>query len=93
MLRALYSSIKDSEVKISDSDIVDYMKKNEKKFKADETREIQYVLVEDKASKEDEAEIKAKITGLLNGSVVYNAKTGKNDTLPVLKTLKTLLNL
>ncbi|MEP6929704.1 MAG: peptidylprolyl isomerase, partial [Flavobacterium sp.] len=78
----LYSSIKDSEVKISDSDIVDYMKKNEKKFKADETREIQYVLVEDKPSKEDEAEIKAKITGLLSGSVVYNAKTAKNDTLP-----------
>lgn len=79
---ALYSSIKDSDVKISDDEIVDYMKKNEKKFKADETREIQYVLVEDKASKEDEAEIKAKITGLLNGSVVYNAKTGKNDTVP-----------
>ncbi|MBS7229809.1 peptidylprolyl isomerase [Flavobacterium psychroterrae] len=79
---APYSSIKDSDVKISDSDIVDYMKKNEKKFKADATREIQYVLVEDKASKEDEAEIKAKITGLLNGRVEYNAKTGKNDTLP-----------
>jgi peptidyl-prolyl cis-trans isomerase D len=58
------------------------MKKNEKKFKADETREIQYVLVEDKASKQDEADIKAKITALLSGSVVYNAKTGKNDTLP-----------
>ncbi|WP_281230940.1 peptidylprolyl isomerase [Flavobacterium gelatinilyticum] len=82
---ALYSSIKDSEVKISDSEIVDYMKKNEKKFKADETREIQYVLVEDKASKEDEAEIKAKVASLLNGSVVYNAKTAKNDTLPGFK--------
>ncbi|WP_289664599.1 peptidylprolyl isomerase [Flavobacterium panacagri] len=79
---APYSSIKDSEVKISDSDIVDYMKKNEKKFKADATREIEYVLVEDKASKEDEAEIKAKLTALLSGSVVYNAKTGKNDSLP-----------
>lgn len=82
---ALYSSIKDSEVKISDSDIVDYMKKNEKKFKADATREIQYVLVEDKASKQDEADIKAKITALLNGRVEYNAKTGKNDTLPGFK--------
>ena len=79
---ALYSSIKDSEVKISDSEIVDYMKKNEKKFKADATREIQYVLVEDKPSKEDEGDIKSKITSLLNGRVEYNAKTGKNDTLP-----------
>ncbi|MEO8239582.1 MAG: peptidylprolyl isomerase [Flavobacterium sp.] len=82
---ALYSSIKDSDVKISDSEIVDYMKKNEKKFKADATREIQYVLVEDKPSKEDEAEIKAKIMALLNGRVEYNAKTGKNDTLPGFK--------
>ena len=58
---ALYSSIKDSEVKISDSEIVDYMKKNEKKFKADATREIEYVLIEDKPSSTDEAEIKNKI--------------------------------
>ena len=84
----LYSSIKDSDVKVSDSEIVDFMKKDEKKFKADETREVQYVLIEDKASKEDEAEIKARVTALLSGSVVYNQKTGKNDTLPGFKTAK-----
>ncbi len=84
----LYSSIKDSDVKVSDSEIVDFMKKDEKKFKADETREVQYVLIEDKASKEDEAEIKAKITSLLSGSVVYNQKTGKNDTLPGFRSAK-----
>ena len=77
----LYSTIKDSDVKISDDEIVAYMKKNEKKYKADENREIEYVLIEDKASPEDEAEVKAKINGLLTGSVVYNSKTGKNDTL------------
>ncbi|MDR7208301.1 peptidylprolyl isomerase [Flavobacterium piscis] len=87
---ALYSSIKDSEVKISDSEIVDYMKKNEKKFKADATREIQYVLVEDKPSKEDDAEIKSKITALLKGSVVYNAKTGKNDTVAGFRNTKNI---
>ena len=78
----LYSTIKDSQVKISDDEIVAFMKKNEKKYKADETREIEYVLIEDKASPEDEAEVKAKINGLLSGSVVYNQATGKNDTLP-----------
>jgi peptidyl-prolyl cis-trans isomerase D len=87
---ALYSTIKDSDVKISDSDIIDYMKKNEKQFKADATREIQYVLVEDKPSKEDEEEIKNKITALLKGSVVYNAETGKNDTLAGFKTTKNI---
>jgi peptidyl-prolyl cis-trans isomerase D len=34
--------------------------KNEKKFKADETREVEYVLIEDKASAEDESEVKSK---------------------------------
>lgn len=78
----LYSTIKDSEVKVTDAEIVDFMKKNEKKYKADETREIEYVLIEDKASAEDESDIKAKINGLLSGSVVYNQAKGKNDTLP-----------
>lgn len=77
-----YSTIKDSDVKVTDSEITDYMKKNNKKFKADETREISYVLIEDKASVADQNEVKAKINGLLAGSIVYNQDTGKNDTLP-----------
>ena len=77
----LYSSIKDSQVKISDEEIVTFMKKNEKKYKADETREVEYVLIEDKASPADEAEVKTKINVLLSGSVVYNQATAKNDTL------------
>lgn len=81
----LYSTIKDSEIKVTDADILDYMKKNEKKFKSDETREIEYVLIEDKPSAKDEEEIKAKINGLLSGSVVYNKETSKNDTLPSFK--------
>ncbi len=81
----LYSTIKDSNVKVTDDEIVTFMKKNEKKYKADENREIEYVLIEDKASPEDEAEVKAKINGLLSGRVVYNTKTGKNDTLPGFK--------
>lgn len=81
----LYSTIKDSDVKVTDADITDYMKKNEKKFKAEETREIEYVLIEDKPSAKDEEEIKAKINGLLTGSVEYNAETKTNDTLPSFK--------
>jgi len=74
----LYSTIKDSEVKVSDEDIVAFMKKNEKKYKADETREIEYVLIEDKASPEDEAEVKAKVNGLLNERVKYDDATKTN---------------
>ncbi len=77
-----YASIKDSEIKVTDADILEYMKKNEKRFKAEESREIEYVLISDQPSKSDEAEVKVKIEGLLSGSVVYNKETGVNDTLP-----------
>jgi peptidyl-prolyl cis-trans isomerase D len=77
----LYSTIKDSDVKITDAEIVDFMKLSPKKFKSEETRNVEYVLIEDKASVADENEIKSKINGLLSGSVVYNQATGKNDTV------------
>ncbi len=84
----LYSTIKDSEVKVSDAEIMDYMKKNQKKFKADESRELEYVLIEDKASTEDQAEVKTRISALLSGRVVYNQATGKNDTLAGFRSAK-----
>ena len=81
----LFSTIKDSDVKISDDEITAYMKENPKKYKADETRELEYVTIEDKASPEDEADVKKSITALLTGRVVYNNATSKNDTLPGFK--------
>jgi peptidyl-prolyl cis-trans isomerase D len=86
----LYSTIKDSDVKVTDAEILAYMKKNEKKFKAEETREVEYVLIADEASKEMRLD-KERIR-ILSGSVVYNQETGKNDTLGF-KTTKTQLNL
>lgn len=77
----LFSTVKDSDVKVSDAEITDFMSKNEKKYKADETREIEYVLIEDKASAEDEKEVKTTVNALLSGRVVYNQATSKNDTL------------
>jgi peptidyl-prolyl cis-trans isomerase D len=74
-----FSSIKDSDVKISDDEIVAYMKTKEKKFKSEETRELDYVLIEDKPSATDEAEIKNKVNALLSTHVEF--KDGKNDTI------------
>ena len=88
----LYSTIKDSDVKITDSEIVDFMKKNGKKFKADESREVEYVLIEDKASAADAAEIKSKMDALLSGSVVYNQATAKNDTVAGFRTTKNAID-
>jgi len=76
-----FSSIKDSDVKVTDEEIVAYMKTKEKKFKSEETRELDYVLIEEKPSTQDESEIKAKVDGLLLPSVRYNKETGKNDTI------------
>ncbi|CAM3993341.1 peptidylprolyl isomerase [Flavobacterium antarcticum] len=76
-----FSSIKDSDVKVSDDEIVAFMRKNEKKYKAEETREVSMVVIEDKASDEDEAQVKTDLAQMLNGSVQYNKETQKNDTL------------
>lgn len=81
----LYSTVKDSDIKVTDEDYVAYMKKHEKRFKSDGTREIEYVVIEDTPSKEDQAEAKAKIDALLTGGVVFNNETKTNDTIPSFK--------
>ena len=62
-----FSSIKDDKIKITDDEMVAFMKTNEKKYKAEESREINYVLLEDKASATDEAEVKNEVNALLVG--------------------------
>ena len=76
-----FSTIKDSDVKVTDEEIVAYMKTKEKKFKSEESRELDYVLIEEKPSKQDEAEIKNNVDRLLLPSVVYNKETAMNDTI------------
>ncbi len=80
-----FSSIKDSDVKVTDEEIVAYLKTKEKKFKSEETRELDYVLIPEKPSAEDEAEIKAKVNALLAPRVEF--KDGKNDTIPGFKSV------
>jgi peptidyl-prolyl cis-trans isomerase D len=82
-----FSTIKDSDVKISDEEIVAYMKTKEKKFKSEETRELDYVLIEEKPSAQDEAEIKKNVVALLLPSVRYNKETGTNDTIQGFKSV------
>lgn len=76
-----YTTIDDKKVELTDEEVIAYMKKNEKKYKAEESREIEFVLIEDKPSAEDEKAVKDKVNALMNSSVVYNATTGKNDTV------------
>ena len=81
-----YSSVKDSDIKITDEEINAYVKTKEKRFKSEETREIEYVLIDEKPSTTDEAEIKGKVDALLLPSVRYNKETGKNDTIQGFRT-------
>jgi peptidyl-prolyl cis-trans isomerase D len=81
----LYSTVKDSDIKVTDEDYLNYMKKHEKRFKSDGTREIEYVVIEDTPSKEDQAAAKAKIDALLAGGVVFNNETKTNDTIASFK--------
>ena len=76
-----YNTVNDDQVKVSDDELVAYMKKNEKKFKAEPSRDIEYVLVENKASAADESEAKKEIEALLAPRVKYVKETGVNDTL------------
>ncbi|RYZ76866.1 MAG: peptidylprolyl isomerase, partial [Proteobacteria bacterium] len=56
-----------------------YMKKHEKKYKADENRELEYVLIEDKPSAKDESEVKQAIDVLLTtADSTGNFRTTKN---------------
>jgi peptidyl-prolyl cis-trans isomerase D len=80
-----YSTIEDKKVTLTDDEVLDYMKKHEDRYKSEESREIEFVALEDKPSAEDEKVVKDKIEGLLKESVSYNTKSGKNDTLPGFK--------
>ncbi|MBW3518170.1 peptidylprolyl isomerase [Flavobacterium sp. NKUCC04_CG] len=76
-----YSSINDDQVKVSDAEIESYIKKNEKKYKSEPTRNIEYVFVSSIPSEKDQNEVKENIVGLLKSSIVYNEETKKNDTV------------
>lgn len=82
-----FSSVKDSDVKVTDEEITNYMKTKEKKFKSEESRELDYVLISEKPSAADEAEIKKNVDALLLPSVRYNKDTGKNDTIKGFRTV------
>ncbi len=82
-----FSTVNDDQVKVTDAEILEFMKKNPKKYKSDPTRSIDFVLVESKPSKEDEAAMLESISGVLTGKVVYNEQTKKNDTIAGFRTV------
>lgn len=77
-----FSTVNDDQVKVTDAEIIDFMKKSPKKYKSDPTTSIDFVLVENKPSKEDEQamvasinEIKAKFDSISNVGEFVNANS------------------
>jgi peptidyl-prolyl cis-trans isomerase D len=76
-----YTSIADSLVKISKSEIKSYMNKNEDKYKAEASREVVYVEFKEEASKADEDKIKADLLALKMDKTEYNESSKNTDTI------------
>lgn len=74
-----YTSIGEPEV--SKDEIKSYLKKHKNAYKADASRDIQYVLFEDKASEDDMKESKASLTNMMNDSESYNKVTKAKDSI------------
>ncbi|MFD2822947.1 peptidylprolyl isomerase [Lacinutrix iliipiscaria] len=76
-----FSSIPDSTITVSNSDITSYMNAHKKQFTVEESRNLNYVEFKEVASLEDENAIKQSLSSMLNDNVVYNETTKSNDTI------------
>ena len=78
-----FATINDDQVKVSDDEIIAFMKKNSKKYKSDPTRSIDYVSFENVPSKQDEKDLETAFYGYVNGG--FNGK----DSIPSFKNVPT----
>jgi peptidyl-prolyl cis-trans isomerase D len=76
-----YSSIADSLVNVSKSDISSYINKNAKKYEVEASRDIRFVEFKEVASVEDENAIKADLKKLLTDRVEYNEGIKANENI------------
>lgn len=83
-----YASISDSLVKVSKSEISDYINKHKKRFEAEASRDINFVQFTEAASLEDEQAVKENVAAMLNTRVEYNEVSKLTDTVLGLKETK-----
>ncbi len=80
-VRIPYSTIPDSTITVTKSEIADYINDHKEDYKQDPARDLQYVYFEEKPSEADENEIEDAISKLLDDTVEYNSQTDRNDTI------------
>lgn len=95
-VRVPYTSIQDSSITVSKEEIAAYIKENKKDYEQEKARDIRFVYFQEKASLEDETNVKNDVTSLIedgaDGSVglrnttdydgfLYRASDIKYDTI------------
>lgn len=76
-----YTTISDSLVPVSNSDIQAYVKKHKDTYEVDASREVIYVEFKEGASKTDEDKIKADLLALKSDRTEYNENSKNNETV------------
>ena len=74
-----YTTISDSSVAVSKSEITAYMKKHEDTYKTDATTEVVYVEFKEGASKADEDKLKADLLALKSDRTEYNENSKNTE--------------
>ena len=77
-----YTSIADSTISVSKSEINAYINKNKNKYNAEASRNIQYVKFENAPSLEDETTIENELISFIKGGDVYNETTKQTENTP-----------
>jgi peptidyl-prolyl cis-trans isomerase D len=85
-----YSSVPDSIIKLKNSEVEKFIKSNESDFKVEASRNIEYVLFEEKPSLEDENDTKKILQEFLIEKNEYNNVSKLEETSPSLLTAKNL---
>ena len=86
-VRVPYTSIPDSTITITKSEISAYISAHKDDFKQEPARDIQFVYFEEKPSAEDEKAVEDAVKALLDESIEYNEQTDKTDTIQGFRTV------
>ena len=87
-LRIPYENISDSLFKIKDSEILSYMKKNKDQYEISESKEIEYIYIQDTASEIDINNIISNLEQLRDGFNQLNRVTNNVDYVEGFKDTK-----
>ncbi len=84
-VRVPFTSIVDSTIAVTKSEISDYIKAHADEYKQEAARDIRFVYFEEKASDADEVALKEGIVKLLDDTVEYRKATDAYDTIKGLR--------